>query len=232
MAIPVSSPDRYVATRGGPLLVTLVLAAVCLVTAWATFSTARGGGMAPAPGDPEWLGAIPYVIAGGAALLGLWALACIPGLVRHRFEIDREGIRWRSIDLPWDRVQAVRVLVLSTTKPLVTSPVPRSARTSVRVSLEVSLRDPELAEGQQPALRSRRIPGTATEGYTHHVPLGPGAVLPGSDPSAFAPEVQAVLARVAGPIYQGAVLRRTATTWSRGTPEGRDTSGGGTGVTP
>lgn len=229
MATPMSSPDRYVATRSGPLLVTVGLGAVCLLVAWATFSTARGDGMAPAADDPEWLGAVPYVIAGGAALLGLWALACVPGVLRHRFEIDRDGIRWRSIDLPWDRVQAVRVLVLSTTKPLVTSPTPRSARTSARVSLEVSLREPEIAEGQQPALRSRRIPGTATEGYTHHVPLGPGAVFPGSDPSTFAPEVQAVLARVAAPIFHGAVIRRTATTWTRGRAGGAP---GGPGVTP
>lgn len=217
MSVPLPPADRYVASRRTPLVVTSCLAAVCLLTAWATFSTARGGEMAPAPGDPAWLGAVPYVIAGGAALLGLWALACIPSQLNHRFEIDRAGIRWRSIELPWDRVQAVRVLVLSTTKPLVVSPVPRSARTSARVSLEVSLREPELAEGQQPLLRSRRVPGTETEGYTHHFPLGPGALFPGSDPAEFSPEIQAVLATVAAPVYHGGVIRRTATTWTRGT---------------
>src|SRR5690606_16095087 len=99
-------------------------------------------------------------------------------LLNRRLEIDRDGVRWRGAHLPWEQVSAVRVLVLTTTKPAATTPSPRSVRTTTRMSLELAVREPALAEGHQPFLTRLRIPGTETGGFTHHVQLGPGPLLP------------------------------------------------------
>lgn len=209
---------------------TLGLATVCILAAWATLTTALSGEMSPAPGDPAWFGIVPFVIGGGAALLGLWALCTVPAQLMNRFEIDSAGIHWAKLDMTWDQVQAVRILVLRTTKPVAVAPVPRPARSSARISLEVTLRDPEALEASLPHLRSRRIPGSETEGYTHHFPLGPGPVFAGSDASLFAPEVQSVLAAVAPAVYRGVSIRQTATTWTRGSAtDSPDSSAAGKG---
>jgi hypothetical protein len=219
----VPDPDRFVAGKAGPLVAALALAGVFLLVAWWLVTSARNGSLEAAPEDMATTRAIVYGIAGAAALGALWMLLRIPSILRLRLEIGPDGIHHgagaHAVHLEWSQVRSVRVLVLSTTKPVATSPMPRQARTSARIELQLELHDPAALEGQHPSLRRRRLPRPETDGYTqytHRINLGPGALFPSSDPADFARPVQEVLSRVARPVYRGASIRSTATTWSRG----------------
>ncbi|MEK8227614.1 hypothetical protein NKG05_18085 [Oerskovia sp. M15] len=192
----------------------LLLAGFCLLVAWWVYSAVQNGRVESSPEDRAATEAIALFIAGVAALGGLWALARIPVILRHRVEIDRGGLQWRSVHVPWDRVRSVRILVLSTTQPVVTSPLPRSARTSARIYLELALREPELAEGLQPRLVKHRIPG---RGQRVHPPVRARS-------RRALPVVEARRLRAAGPgrprpggapDLPWATIRETATTWTR-----------------
>lgn len=217
---PSTAPsDQFSASRTAPLIATVALAAFLLLVAWWVFDAARRGTIEAHPGDGASTNTIAYVIAGVAAAGGVFALSRVPAILTRRFEIGRNGVTYgrgsHVITVPWDRVQAVRTLVLISTRPMGRTPLPHRARTTTRMSLELSLRDAALSEGHQPALTRLRIPGQNTEGYTHHIQLGPGPLFPSPDPALFAPQVQVVLAHVAQPIYHGVVIRQTATTWTR-----------------
>lgn len=210
-----SAPDRYRSSPAAPILASAVLGAGGLAVAWWIHSAAQNGGIVSAPEDAAATRAIAYAIAGAAALFALVFLLRIPVILTRRLEIDRDGVRWRGAHVPWEQVSAVRVLVLTTTKPAATSPTPRSVRTTTRMSLELAVREPALAEGHQPSLTRLRIPGADAGGFTHHIQLGPGPLLANPQRKDFAPEVQGVLERVAAPMYRGVSVRQTTTTWTR-----------------
>ncbi|MBI9115110.1 hypothetical protein [Sanguibacter suaedae] len=215
--------DRFVAGKAAPLVAALALAGVLLLVTWWLVTSGRNGSFEAAPEDVATMRTIVYAIAGVAALGALWMLLRIPTILRHRLEIGPDGIHHgggaHALHLEWSQIRSARVLVLTTTKPVATSPMPRQARTSARIELQLELHDPAALEERHPSLRRRRVPTLETDGYTqytHRIDLGPGALFPSSDPADFARPVQEVLSRVAGPVYRGASIRRTATTWSRG----------------